>query len=172
MTDGPARDEDAARAFVERMALLLTSLGFPRMPARVLIALMAAEERGLTAAQICERLGVSPAAVSGAVRLLTQLGLVARDPVPGSRRDLYHLVDDAWYEASMVKEGYMTRVAEMADAGVAALGGEQTRAGARLAEMRDFYAFIDGEMPGLLARWDAQRGDRARRAPDPQQPAG
>lgn len=151
------RDEVGARTFVERMALLLTSMGFPRMPARVVMTLMTSEAPGLTAAELAGRLDISAAAVSGAVRYLTHLGLVAREPVPGSRRDGYHLVDDAWYEAGMVKEGLMTRVAGLADDGVAALGGGTSDAGSRVAEMRDFFRFMEGELPELLARWHAMR---------------
>jgi len=43
------------------------------MAARVLFAIMCAEADALTAAQIGERLGISPAAVSGAVRYLIQI---------------------------------------------------------------------------------------------------
>ena len=48
--------------------MIFTDWGFPRMPSRVLITLMAADEEALTAAELAGRLGVSPAAISGAVR--------------------------------------------------------------------------------------------------------
>jgi len=73
------------------------------MAGRVLFALMCAEEDALTAAQIGERLGIGPAAVSGAVRYLIQIQMLHRVPVPGSRRDRYRLPDDAWYEVSALK---------------------------------------------------------------------
>jgi predicted ArsR family transcriptional regulator len=46
--------------------------GFPPMPARVFVALLIAEDGRLSAAELAERLRISPAAVSGAVRLLTR----------------------------------------------------------------------------------------------------
>jgi hypothetical protein len=59
------RDEAAVRRFIEHIAMTFDGLGFPRMAGRVLFVIMCAEEEALTAAQIAERLGVSPAAVSG-----------------------------------------------------------------------------------------------------------
>ena len=41
------RNEEALRQFVERMAMTFAHWGFPRMAARVLITLMAAEEDSL-----------------------------------------------------------------------------------------------------------------------------
>jgi DNA-binding MarR family transcriptional regulator len=153
-----ARDEVAVRRFVEQMAVTLTGFGFPRMPARVLVTLMAIEdEEALTAAELGDRLGVSPAAISGAVRYLIQFGLVIREPVPGSRSDRYRLADHAWYEASVAKGQALTALAAAADRGVEPLGGEKTRAGERVAEMRDFFLFCHSEIQGLVDRWRAQR---------------
>ncbi|HEX7535572.1 MAG TPA: helix-turn-helix domain-containing protein [Dermatophilaceae bacterium] len=48
-------------------------MGFARMPARVLMLLMATEEPGLTAADLAAGLQVSPAAVSNVVRYLGEV---------------------------------------------------------------------------------------------------
>jgi predicted transcriptional regulator len=147
------RDEPAVRDFVEHMAMTLEYWGFPRMPGRVLVAMMSADEDSLTAADLSERLAVSPAAISGAVRYLIQFGLLERAPAPGSRRDRYRMPNGAWYEASVTKEDVLKTLADLADGGVSALGGTTTQAGARVAEMRDFFRFVQGELDGLLARW-------------------
>ena len=78
------RDEAAMRAFVEQMARILADWGLPRMASRVLFVLMSADEQALTAGELAERLDVSPAAISGAVRYLIQINMVAREAVPGS----------------------------------------------------------------------------------------
>jgi hypothetical protein len=125
------RDEVAMRAFV----------------------LMAADEEALTAGELAERLEVSPAAISGAVRYLIQISMVAREPVPGSRRDRYRLADDSWYEVTLAKMTLIKTIADFADQGVVAAGGATTRAGARLANMRDFYVFVQENLPDLLGAW-------------------
>jgi len=151
------RDEEGVRRFVEHTAMTFASYGMPRMAARVLMLLMAAEEPNLTAADIADRLAISPAAVSGSVRYLLQVGLAVKEPVPGSRRDVYRLPDDAWYQGAMVKGGIFAIVGKLAADGVDAAGGPETVAGGRIAEMADFYAFIQDEMTGLLERWEAHR---------------
>ncbi len=143
--------------FVERMAMTWAELGFPRMPARVLMALMVADEPGLTAGELAERLGVSPAAISGGVRYLQQIDIVVREPVPGSRRDRYRMPDDAWFYASTAKGGVYKMLSDITAEGVRAVGGEGTPSGDRLAEMRDFFVFFQDELDGMLERWEERR---------------
>src|SRR5215470_17932185 len=88
-----------------------------------------------------------------AVRYLIQINMFAREPVPGSRRDRYRLVDDSWYEVTLAKITLIKALADAADQGVAAAGGADTPAGARLANMRDFYLFVQEALPGLLDQW-------------------
>jgi len=156
------RDEAAVRRFVEHTAMTLADWGFPRMPARVLMAMMSADEDALTAADLGERLGVSPAAISGAVRYLMQIGILVREPVPGSRRDRYRLPYDAWYEASATKGGLFKTLADLADDGAAALGGPATPSGARVAEMRDFFLFMQTELASLLDKWEETKAATGR----------
>jgi predicted transcriptional regulator len=160
-----SRDETAVRHFVEHIAMTFSDLGFPRMAARVLFVIMCAEEDALTAAQIAERLDISPAAVSGAVRYLIQIQMLHREPVPGSRRDRYRLPSDAWYEVSALKGNIFKIFSELAREGVDALGGEATGPGTRVAQMRDYFAFVHNEMPSLLDRWEVLKTNRAPKRP-------
>jgi predicted transcriptional regulator len=157
----PGRDEQALRDVVEQFGRILADWGLPRMAARVLFVLMTADEPSLTAGELAERLQVSPAAISGAVRYLTHIRMVARDPVAGSRRDRYRLVDDSWYEVTLEKRTLLTTLADLAREGVVAAGGERTPAGERLANMRDFYDFVQQEMPSLLDRWAEHKATQA-----------
>lgn len=155
-TAGP-RDEEAVRRFVEQLALLFAAWGFPRMAGRVLFALMTAEGRGLTASDLARTLDASPAAISGAVRYLTQIGLLVREPVPGSRRDLYCVRDDAWYAGSVYKNGLFETIAAIGRPAIEALGGPQTAPGTRVADMLAFLEFLEREMLVLLDRWEKER---------------
>jgi DNA-binding transcriptional regulator GbsR (MarR family) len=156
---GEMRSELEVRAFVEQMAMFLADWGFPRMAARVLMVLMSADEERLTAGELAERLEVSAAAISGAVRYLQQLRLVVRTPVPGSRSDAYEVPRNAWYTASIVKGGLYKRLADLSEEGVKALG-EDGAGRERIAEMRDFFLFLDNEVGLLLDRWVAERDRR------------
>ena len=167
-TDG-TRDEEAVRRFVEQFAISLNDLGFPRMPARVLAGLMVADEPGLTAGEISERLGVSLAAVSAGVRYLIQMGLVVRERVPNSRRDIYRAPDGTLHTTSIL-DGYQ-KLADLVQEGVLAVGDDNSPVAARLADLRDFFLLIRQEMGKVLDRWDeirrAKVQERAEPTPDP-----
>jgi predicted transcriptional regulator len=158
------RDEQGMRTFVEVMAMTLADWGFPRMAGRVLFVLMSADEEALTAGELADRLAVSPAAISGAVRYLIHINMVAREPVPGSRRDRFRLVDDSFYEVTLAKMTLIKTLADIADAGVTAAGGPDTPSGGRLAGMRDFYLFVQDAMPGVLDQWAERKAATRARA--------
>jgi DNA-binding transcriptional ArsR family regulator len=154
------RDEAAVTQLVEQLAMTFADWGFPRMSARVLMSIMSTDEEGISALHLAERLGVTPPAISHAVRYLVQLGLLERIPVPGSRRDLYRMTTDTWYATSMSREGVYSTIAELAEEGVPVLGGPATPSGARMREMAEFYRFVREEMAGLLDKWQAVKADR------------
>ena len=149
-------DDPKLRAFVERFALTLDAMGLQPMAARVLARFVCSDTNTITSTELADGLGVSRAAISGAIKLLTQAGLVERVPVPGSRRQHFRLMGDAWTGAGAVKEDVFVAFATMAEDGLAVVpaGGP---AAARLEEMRAFYAFLAEEMPALMARWRSRR---------------
>lgn len=157
MDEPGERDEEGVRRFVEHLAMLFANWGFPRMAARVLMVMTVADEPSLSAGELAERLGVSPGAISGAVRYLIQIGMAVREPVPRSRRDRYRLTDDTWYEVTLTKLTIFKAVADLATEGVVSLGGPGSPGGTRVAEMRDYFAFVHAELPALLDKWTAAK---------------
>jgi predicted transcriptional regulator len=155
-------DEDAGplREYVERLALAFAGMGLQRMAARVLALFVCSDAPSLTSPDIAERLAVSPAAVSGAIHLLSRAGIVERAPMPGSRRDHYRLAGDTWNGAGAIKQDLFEALARLAGEGRAAVppGGS---ADVRLSEMQAFYAFLTDEMPALLSRWRERQAGRA-----------
>ena len=149
-------DADATLRFVEDFALLLVDAGVPRMPARVFACVLADDSGALTAGDLAERLQVSPAAISGAVRWLTQMHLLTRAREPGARRDHYRMRDDQWYEATVFKTAALQRFEDVLAEGVALVGAD-TPAGRRLEETQEFFAFFRAELPALLERFRATR---------------
>ncbi|MEA5361704.1 MarR family transcriptional regulator [Amycolatopsis sp., V23-08] len=155
-TPDTKRDEDAVRRYVESLALVLSQIGMQRMSARVFAALMTTDEGRLTAADLASQLSVSPAAISGAVRFLEQIGLVAKEREPGERRDHYRLFDDLWYATFLKRDRMIIMWRDAAENGIEALG-EGSPAGERLAEMRDFLSFMLGELNDMYERWHKLR---------------
>ncbi|WP_306474052.1 GbsR/MarR family transcriptional regulator [Streptomyces sp. Ru87] len=147
--------EDVSR-FVERFASELTDAGMTRMSARVFAALLASESGALNSAELGERLHISPAAVSGAVRYLTQLGLIGREREPGSRRERYRVHSDQWYETYSRRNQVLTRWVDTMRTGVEALG-EDTAAGQRIDETLAFFEFLHAESAAMMDRWTVRR---------------
>ncbi|MGN6218968.1 MAG: GbsR/MarR family transcriptional regulator [Microbacterium sp.] len=147
----------------EQAAAMLTAAGMPRMPARVLMALVGSPDEGYTAAELAERLGVSAAAVSGAVRYLTSMRLIHRLSRPGDRRDRYDLTGDAWYGmitsnaplyASLA--GFMERIADE--------NPEAPASVERAREIADLMRYLATRMPELVEEWRAGRETPSPRA--------
>lgn len=157
---GPGRDPDAVRRFIERLASVLGEAGFPRMPARVFAGLLASDPGRLNAAELAELLQVSPAAVSGSVRYLSQVGLVSRESEPGSRRVSYRVPDDVWDQVLRLRDQVMHRLIVTMREGVEVLDAGSA-AGHRLTESIRYFEFVGAELAHLVELWR-----------NPQAPAG
>jgi predicted transcriptional regulator len=147
---------DTADLFVERMGGALTDAGLPRLPSRVFAALVVDDDGRMTAAELAETLRVSPAAVSGAVKFLGQLGFIHRERERGSRRDVYVVDDDAWLQAMMRRDQtYGPMLAALSTAIDGLDVGAPSRH--RLVLMKEFLSFVDEEMDALAKRWLRRR---------------
>jgi predicted transcriptional regulator len=146
---------DAVLAYVERFASVLVAAGIPAMSARILAALHVTDSGRLSAAELAAMLQISPAAVSGAVRYLSGIGLVHKERVPGSRRDYYRMPPNVWQEVVRIQSQVIVRWAKMLAEGVDVLG-LGTPAGERMAEYAAFFDFVTAEYSGLLDSWEAR----------------
>ncbi|MCT4354682.1 MarR family transcriptional regulator [Streptomyces sp. Je 1-79] len=154
-------DDQAVSRFVERFAGELVEAGMQRMASRVFAALLVSESASMTSAELVERLRISPAAVSGAVRYLNQVGMVSRERDPGSRRDRYVLHNEVWYETITRRDQVLTRWEKVLRDGAESLGPD-TAAGRRTAETAEFFEFLQEEMLGMMDRWRERKAAKAR----------
>jgi predicted transcriptional regulator len=157
MSDSAVTRDDAAVAkFVERFALDLADAGVPRMAARVFAVLLTQDSGAATAGELADRLQVSPASVSHAVRYLAHLNLAVREREPGSRRDHYRVQDDIWSVLTSQRVQQLRQWEESLQEGLGVLGPE-TPAGQRMAETLAFFGFLRAEVQVLLERWHERR---------------
>ena len=143
----------------ESAAAMIASVGFPRMPGRVLMALIAAPADGYTAAGLGERLGVSAAAVSNAVRYLQSLQVIRRISRPDQRRDHYVIVPDTWYGLLSNNGPIYDRLAQHIDA-IGGANHDDAAAVARATEMAEFFRFMSSRMSQLVTEWEQHRDGR------------
>jgi predicted transcriptional regulator len=153
--------EEAARTtllrYVERFALVLRESGIAPMPARVFAFALADDADRYTAGELAAGLQVSPAAISGAVRQLVQWGFFAREREPGTRSDLYVLDDrNLWSRFVGTELAMLERLETTVADGIEAIGIDRP-GGRRLAETRDFFAFLRAELAQAVQRWPAER---------------
>ncbi|WP_147061909.1 GbsR/MarR family transcriptional regulator [Knoellia locipacati] len=159
VTEGTPASHRESHAVVERLGAALSTAGFPPMPSRVFAALLVDDDGRMTSAELTDELSVSPAAVSGAVRYLTHVGLLRRERERGGRRDVFVVLDDAFHGAlTNTDQVYAGMIQALAD-GVDHLGAGST-AGQRLQLSREFLEFVTEEMSGIIDRWEAYKATR------------
>jgi DNA-binding transcriptional regulator GbsR (MarR family) len=152
-------DGEVVQRFIQEVGADLANQGFPRMPALVLLALMSSENGRLTSAEIGEELGVSAAAISGAVKYLQLVGFIRVLTEPGGRKHVYSIGDTPWYTASLrAAPRFHENEARMRVA--AAALSSRPAAQERIEELADFYAFMGQRLPELLREWNEQRASK------------
>jgi hypothetical protein len=67
------------------------------------------------------------------------------------------VVDQSWYALTLKKTTLFQVLADLAEQGAKALGGPATPGGARVTEMRDYFLWVNEELPALLAKWESTR---------------
>jgi DNA-binding transcriptional regulator GbsR (MarR family) len=149
---------DARERFAERMGAALASAGLARLPSRVFSTLRADADGRMTAAEVGEALTVSPASVSGAVRYLDGVGMIRRERVPGTRRDVFVVDDDAWRDTLLHADRvYAPMLAEL-DRALTELPADDP-ARRRIAISRAFLGFVTEEMGGMSKRWQERMAE-------------
>lgn len=152
------RDDDAVRRYTEQFGNLLAETGWPRMAGRVFAAILSSVDGRMTAAELSDQLQASPAAVSGAVNYLLQLRLATREREPGTRRDVYVVQDDAWYQTMMSEDASLVRWSESLRK-VLDAAGDGTDAHRRIRVSLGFIDFIGEEVKGLSERWIKRKAE-------------
>ncbi|MET7735611.1 helix-turn-helix domain-containing protein [Streptomyces sp. NPDC005402] len=134
------RDPEAVREYEETFTTVLMQTGAPKMMARVLTCLYTSDTGSLTAAELVQRLQVSPASISKAISFLESQDLVRRER-DDSRRERYVADNDVWYQSMVASARGTTQLAETARQGVGVLGSG-TPAAVRLENIARFLDFV------------------------------
>src|ERR1700710_1012663 len=141
---------------VEMFGAALADAGLPSLPSRVFSALLMDDDGRMTSAELTERLGVSAAAVSGAVKYLSPLQMIRREREPGSRRDVYVVDDDAWH-GMMVRRDRLYAPLLRALASALDDHGPGHPAAQRIRLSAEFLRYVDAELGKLADGWAARK---------------
>ena len=161
MVKTPA-DVTENRRFAEEMGVMGERLGMPPMVARVLGWLLICDPPAQSLGEMAAALGVSRASISIATRLLAGPGLIRRTAVPGARGYHFEIQSGAFTQLTG-REQFALLHAQL-DRGLAILPDPDGPLAGRLREARDFYAFVEREIPLLVERFRAERMGQERTA--------
>ncbi|MDX3533248.1 helix-turn-helix domain-containing protein [Streptomyces sp. MB09-01] len=156
---GHGRDPRAVQDFAESFTGLLEQQGLPRMMARVLACLLVTDSGTLTAAELVQRLRVSPASVSHAVTFLEQQGMLRRERVPGGRRARYVIDDEVWLRSTLAAL-QMNDVLAAASQRATEVLGAATPAGARFEASGAFLLLLNEALHNVMEQWRQSRTAR------------
>jgi DNA-binding MarR family transcriptional regulator len=150
-------DLSAERRYAEEAGVVLTGMGMPQAYGKLLGWLLICTPAAQSGAELVAALGLSKGSVSTGLRTLEAGGLVRRVAMPGRRGSFYEMTPDAIMRAAGSEK--FTCFRQLMDRGLAVLGGEDAPGAERLRLNRDFYAFLEVEVPKLIQRFkDEQRG--------------
>jgi DNA-binding transcriptional regulator GbsR (MarR family) len=135
------------------------------MAGRLIGWLMVSDEPCFTAADLASVLQASKGSISTTTRLLEHGGMLERFTVPGDRKTYFRLKPRWWVALFARRAVTLKQTGAMVEDWIEKLAGTSSELLARLSEMRDFYAFLDRELPRLLERWSAQSRATGERYP-------
>lgn len=143
------------RRYAEDAAVVLGGLGLPPAYGKLLGWLLVCDPPQQTSTQLAAALGLSKGSVSTGMRMLERSGFARRVPVPGHRGHAYEVQPDAIIR--ITAEPTRFRIfRELMERGLDLVGGEDAPGAERLRVTRDFYAFIERELPALVARFQSE----------------
>jgi DNA-binding transcriptional ArsR family regulator len=157
---GPGRDPRAVQDFTQSFTDLLVQQGLPRMAARVLACLYVTDSGTLTAADLVQRLRVSPASVSHAVTFLEQQGMLRRERAPGERRERYVTDDEIWLR-SLLTSLQMNDTLVAASQRGAEILGVATPAGARFESAAELLVLVSESHRKVIEQWQQSMAARS-----------
>ncbi len=160
--DPPAGDraaEQAHDAYIEEVGRYFEALGWPRMAGRLVGALLVADPREQSAAELARRLHASRGSISSMSRLLISTGVAERQTRRGDRRDYYRLKDDAWIATLEARASQLRDLRRLGEHGLE-LGLSNAAARGSLDALVDLCLFYERELPLLTDRWRRERTAR------------
>lgn len=155
MTPGESR-------FVEEMGQFLGSLGMTPMSGRMWGWLLICEPAEQTAGEIAEALDASRGAISGTARLLATSGLIKRSTRRGDRREYFSAPPEGLDSLLGSAAGIYQQMRLIAARGLESVADRSIESRARLQEFHDVMAFVEREVPLVIATYLSERSEGRR----------
>ena len=149
--------DDSIGRYIEDFGLYFENFGLPRTAGRILAWLLICDPPHQTMDELVETLQISKSTISTSSRMLIESGFINRISLPGQRRDVYRIDNDAWIKGFERKSAEMETMHQFAKRGLALVAQAPPEQRQRVEEMIEAYTFMGREYPLLLERWKQQR---------------
>ena len=159
MRDNSKRESEDR--FIEKFGLYFEGYTlFPRIAGRIFGYLLICDPPHQTAKQLVKRLQIAKSSVSSTMRMLMQSNLVTRISIPGERPHYYKIQEGGWGRMFLRRWQALSKVRELLTEGFDSLKEKNPELRTRLGELDNLYAFFEGELPGLIKRWEVHRKEQ------------
>lgn len=145
--------------FVEEMGQFLAGLGMTPMAGRMWGYLLICEPVEQTAAEVADALQASRGAISGTAKLLATSGLVRRATKPGDRREYFSAPPEGLDLLLGSAAAIYRQLRVIAAGGLEAIAARSAESKARLQEFHDVLAFVEREVPRVIAQYLRERNE-------------
>ena len=138
--------------YIEEVGQFYERYGLPKMAGRILGFLMASPQEHLSFDDILEQLQASKGSISGNLKLLLAQKLIEKYTIPRNRkshfrfsdRNIFSMLEDKINNAQTITALYST---------ANAINDPESKKHEQLAEVIDFYRFLETEIPKLKQKW-------------------
>ncbi len=144
------------KQFIEDAGIVYVEMGLPRMAGRIFGWLLLCEPAHQSAEQLANILEASKGSISSMTQLLIRIGLVERMGLPGKRGTYYRIKSGSWSELMRARMSHVTSIRRLAELGLSLTAERDEKSRQRLQHLRDFYAFLEEQIPALLDRYDLE----------------
>jgi DNA-binding transcriptional regulator GbsR (MarR family) len=148
------KGEVEMKQFIEDVGILYGEMGFPRMAGRIFGWLLLCDPPHQSAEQLATIVEASKGSISSMTRLLIQAGIIEKIGIPGRRDTYYRIRSGSWSELMRNRLPHLTSMRKLAERGLGLIAERTLESRQRLQELRDFYAFLEREIPSLLDRYE------------------
>jgi DNA-binding transcriptional regulator GbsR (MarR family) len=150
------------RQYAEEVGMALAGMGMTPAFGKLLGWLLICDPPTQSLAQLSSALELSKGSVSTGMRGLERSGLVRRVAMPGHRGHVYEAAPDAFIEIGSRAAEQYAAMRRLIERGLALLDDEYSARARRLRTHRDFYLFIEREVPKLLGQFRDRYRDQTR----------
>jgi DNA-binding transcriptional regulator GbsR (MarR family) len=140
---------DEQSRFVERMGVLATEAGIPRMAGRTWGWLLICEPPEQNAGELADALEASRGSISASTRLLTTVGLVHKSTRRGDRREYFSIPPGSIAALLRSEQRRLAPWLAASLEGLELVHDQPAEHRERMQEFHDLYAFFVREMPAI-----------------------